>query len=85
MLLLLLILSLVFQPQICRKSDFKKLVFSENVEAEIRNLFKKQVNELNFDRTKTEGIENVAIKKLYATYLDEFRNFQLNRLQPEKV
>ena len=55
------------------------------MEAELRNLLTKQVKELNFNRTKVEGVENVAIKKLYATYLDEFRNFQLNRLQPEKV
>ena len=81
MALLLFMLIWTIPPISCRKSDYKKLVFSEEVEKKLNDNFISQVRELNY--TKSE--ENTLIKRIYEVYLDQFKNYRLSRIQPKNV
>ena len=59
---------------VCRKSDYKHIVFSDFVKDELEKNFKNDLKRADGD-----------VLKLYEDYLREFELTNLTRLQPERV
>ena len=59
---------------VCRKSDYKQIIFSDFVKDELEKNFKNDLKRADGD-----------VLKLYEEYLREFELTNLTRLQPERV
>ena len=59
---------------VCRKSDYKQIIFSDFVKDELEKNFKNDLKRADGD-----------VLNLYQDYLREFELTNLTRLQPERV
>ena len=59
---------------VCRKSDYKQIIFSDFVKDELEKNFKNDLKRADGD-----------VLKLYEDYLRELELTNLTRLQPERV
>ena len=59
---------------VCRKSDYKQMIFSDFVKDELEKNFKNDLKRADGD-----------VLKLYEDYLTELELTNLTRLQPERV